>query len=199
MPRGRPRQFDRDTALDRAVDLFWRRGYQDTSIAELTEHLGIASPSLYAAFGSKAALFCEAADRYQVTAGARPAIEMDAAATARDGIERLLRGNADLFTRPSGPRGCLLTRATLSCPAGDAAVRSYLERSRRQRLGQSRPGWPWAARPASACPPRVRARWPSTTTRWCRAWRSPPWRAPPGTDLHATADLALATWDAAAP
>lgn len=136
MPRGRPRQFDRDAALVRAMDLFWRRGYQDTSIAELTEHLGIGSPSLYAAFGSKAALFCEAADHYQAVEGARPAEEMAAAPTARDGIERLLRGNVDLFTRPGGPRGCLLTRATLTCPAGDADVRAYLERSRRERLRQ---------------------------------------------------------------
>jgi AcrR family transcriptional regulator len=136
MPRGRPRQFDRDAALVRAMDLFWRRGYQDTSIAELTEHLGIGSPSLYAAFGSKAALFCEAADHYPAAEGARPAEEMGAAATARDGIERLLRGNVDLFTRPDGPRGCLLTRATLSCPAGDGTVLSYLARSRRERVQQ---------------------------------------------------------------
>jgi AcrR family transcriptional regulator len=198
LPRGRPRQFDRDAALDRAVDLFWRRGYQDTSIAELTEHLGIASPSLYAAFGSKAALFCEAADRYQEADGARPGAEMDAAPTARDGIERLLRGNADLFTRPSGPRGCLLTRATLSCPAGDAAVRSYLERSRRQRLGQIEARLHRGSEAGERLPaagPRPLARYYDTVVQGLAVAAL---EGTPRAALHATADLALATWDALA-
>jgi AcrR family transcriptional regulator len=138
MTRGRPRQFDRDAALDRAMRLFWSRGYQDTSIAYLTEHLGIGSPSLYAAFGSKAALFCEAADRYQAREGGRPFDALAAAPTARSGIEALLRENVTLFTRRGGPRGCLLTRATLSCPPSDTPVVDYLERSRRERLAALR-------------------------------------------------------------
>lgn len=138
MGRGRPRQFDRDAALDDAMRLFWTRGYQDTSITHLTEHLGIGSPSLYAAFGSKAALFCEAADRYQAREGGRPGVALSAAPTARGGIEALLRENVALFTRRGGPRGCLLTRATLSCPPSDTAVAGYLERSRRERLAALR-------------------------------------------------------------
>ena len=133
MPRGRPRGFDRDIALTQAMDVFWRRGYQDTSIADLTERLGINSPSLYAAFGSKSALFREVAERYETAEGARPGREMMAASTARDGVERLLRSNAELFTRRGGPRGCLLTRATLSCPDDDVDVRRYLDESRRSR------------------------------------------------------------------
>ncbi|PZF85732.1 TetR/AcrR family transcriptional regulator [Jiangella anatolica] len=134
MGRGRPRGFDRDEALDRAMRLFWTRGYQDTSIADLTDALGIGSPSLYAAFGSKAALFCAAADRYQESDGGRPGIALLAAPTARAGVEALLRENVALFTHRGGPRGCLLTRATLSCPPDDATVVAYLERSRRERL-----------------------------------------------------------------
>jgi len=134
MARGRPRQFDRDAALDGAMRLFWTRGYQDTSISDLTVHLGIGSPSLYAAFGSKASLFCEAADRYQARDGGRPGAALEAAASARAGVEALLRENVTLFTRRGGPRGCLLTRATLSCPPSDTAVVHYLERSRRERL-----------------------------------------------------------------
>lgn len=134
MAAGRPREFDRDEALGRAMELFWRKGYQDTSIADLTEHLGIGSPSLYAAFGSKAELFCEAADRYQRADGGVPYDELEAASTARQGVEALLRGNVALFTRRGRARGCLLTRARLSCPDDEAVVERYLQVSRRQRL-----------------------------------------------------------------
>lgn len=134
MAPGRPRTFDRDTALVKAMILFWEQGYQDTSIAELTDRLGIASPSLYAAFGSKSALFCEAADRYQRVEGAQPGIELETAPTALVGIERLLRANVVLFTRRRTPRGCMLTRATLTCPPEDREVSSYLDRCRRERL-----------------------------------------------------------------
>ncbi|TDD69314.1 TetR/AcrR family transcriptional regulator [Jiangella aurantiaca] len=138
MGRGRPRQFDRDEALDRAMRLFWTRGYQDTSIADLTDVLGIGSPSLYAAFGSKASLFRAAADRYEAGEGGRPFAALAAAPTARDGVEALLRGNVALFTKRGGPRGCLLTRATLSCPPSDTTVVAYLQRSRRDRLAALR-------------------------------------------------------------
>lgn len=134
MARGRPREFDRDDALRRAMELFWRRGYQDTSISALTAEMGIVSPSLYAAFGSKAGLFREAADRYRSDEGAGPGLELEAAACARDAIERMLRANIDLFTRRGGPRGCLLTRAITTCPVEDETVRRYLERASGERV-----------------------------------------------------------------
>ena len=63
--RGRPRAFDRKAALDAAMRLFWRKGYSATSIADLTAAMGIGSPSLYAAFGSKEQLYAEALDHYR--------------------------------------------------------------------------------------------------------------------------------------
>lgn len=134
MATGRPRTFDRDAALVGAMTLFWEKGYQDTSIAALTDRLGIAPPSLYAAFGSKSALFCEAAERYQRVEGARPGVELETAPTALIGIERLLRANVALFTRRRTPRGCMLTRATLTCPPEERVVSAYLDRCRRERL-----------------------------------------------------------------
>ncbi|OWY61502.1 TetR family transcriptional regulator, partial [cyanobacterium TDX16] len=89
MPPGRPRAFDRDEGVRRAMDLFWRGGYQDTSVSDLTGALGISAPSLYAAYGSKAGLFTEAADRYQAIEGAEPLAALDAAPTAMLGVEAL--------------------------------------------------------------------------------------------------------------
>ena len=134
MTRGRPRAFDRDTALGRAVDLFWRRGYQDVSISALAEAMGIGSASLYAAFRSKADLFREAADRYQAHDASRPDRELTSGTTARAAIEGWLRANADLFTRRNGPRGCLLTRAATSCPHDEPDIQRYLDASCRARL-----------------------------------------------------------------
>src|ERR671919_2716556 len=97
MAMGRPREFDVDVALDRALDVFWRNGYEGTSIAELTEAMGINPPSLYAAFGNKENLFRKALDRYaeQRTRFWDEAREVE---TARGMVEHLLRASADFLT-----------------------------------------------------------------------------------------------------
>src|SRR5680860_1641617 len=90
---GRPRTVNKDQALDQALDVFWRKGYEGASICDLTAAMGINPPSLYAAFGNKEALFRQALDRYAETKGAfvRAALE---APKARDGVAALLRGTA---------------------------------------------------------------------------------------------------------
>jgi AcrR family transcriptional regulator len=70
MPGGRPRAFDADAALDRALEVFWRQGYEGTALSDLTEAMGINRPSLYAAFGNKEALFAKVLDRYTDGPGA---------------------------------------------------------------------------------------------------------------------------------
>src|SRR3546814_586970 len=128
---GRPRSFDIDEALDRALEVFWRKGYEGASLSDLTEAMGIARPSLYAAFGNKEELFCKALDRYveQKVAHVRKAFEEP---TARGVAERLLRGGADMLTDPCHPRGCLAVQGALSC--GDAADRSEEHTSELQSL-----------------------------------------------------------------
>lgn len=130
MTVGRPRTFDTDDALERALDLFWRKGYEGTSLADLTEAMGINRPSLYAAFGNKEALFRKALDRYlQGPADySRRALE---APTARAVVERMLRGAADLLTDRNSPPGCLLVHGALSSGDGAAPIRQELVARRR--------------------------------------------------------------------
>jgi AcrR family transcriptional regulator len=118
MPVGRPRAFDIDTALDRALQVFWSKGYEGTSLSDLTKAMGINRPSLYAAFGNKENLFRKALDRYAEGPAAYMRTALDES-TAHAVVERLLRGVVDLLTDPCTPQGCLAVQGALAC--GDAA------------------------------------------------------------------------------
>jgi len=115
---GRPRTFNKEQALDQALEVFWRKGYEGASICDLTVAMGINPPSLYAAFGNKEALFRQALDRYAETRAGfiREAL---AVAKARDGIMALLRGTAQSLADKSSPAGCLLVQGIAG--AGDHA------------------------------------------------------------------------------
>jgi AcrR family transcriptional regulator len=117
--RGRPRSFDRAAALRRAMEMFWAKGYEGTSMSDLTAAMGINSPSLYAAFGSKEALFREAVDLYGETEGTEIWSAIPEAPTAREAFERFLLATADAFTQPGKPRGCLIVLGALH--ASDAS------------------------------------------------------------------------------
>jgi AcrR family transcriptional regulator len=111
---GRPRGFDVDEALEKAMKVFWQKGYEGASLTELTEAMGINRPSLYAAFGNKEDLFRKALDRY----GEGPASYVGRSLeqpTARKVIESLLHSSVDLLSDPRNPRGCLAVQSALSC------------------------------------------------------------------------------------
>ena len=116
MAAGRPRAFDFDQALDRALEVFWRSGYEGATLPDLTRAMGINRPSLYAAFGNKEALFRKALDRY-AEGPAAYVREALAEPTARAVVERLLAGTTDLMADPRNPRGCLMVQAALACGA----------------------------------------------------------------------------------
>ena len=120
MALGRPRSFDPDKALDRAMHVFWRKGYEGTSLSDLTRAMRINAPSLYAAFGNKDALFGKVIDRYVSGPASFISTALDAP-TARDVVERLFKGVVALQTAKQNPGGCLLVRGAMA--AGDKAGR----------------------------------------------------------------------------
>ena len=122
MPGGRPRAFDADAALDRALEVFWRQGYEGTALSDLTEAMGINRPSLYAAFGNKEALFAKVLDRYTDGPGAFAAQAIDLP-RARDVVERLIHGAVELTTGPDTPAGCLSVNCVQGCGPDAEAVR----------------------------------------------------------------------------
>jgi AcrR family transcriptional regulator len=126
---GRPREFDVEKALDQALEVFWRNGYEGSSIADLTEAMGINPPSLYAAFGNKEKLFHKALDRYAAQR-VRFWDEARAAATARGMVEHLLRASADFLTEECNPPGCMIVRSAMSCSEAADAIRRELDARR---------------------------------------------------------------------
>lgn len=134
MTVGRPRTFDPDTALDRALRVFWRKGYEGASLPDLTKAMGINRPSLYAAFGNKEALFRKAVDRYlEGPAGSvRQALE---APTARAAVEELLERSIELVTDTRNPRGCFLVQGALAC--GDTAGSLRREMNKRRSASEA--------------------------------------------------------------
>lgn len=126
---GRPRSFDSDQALDRAMRLFWEKGYEGASLAELTRAMGINPPSLYAAFGSKEGLFRAVLDRYakcreSFFAGVR------SAPTARQAVELLFSGIIEKAADPDQPKGCLLVQGGLACRGESGLVAEELAQRR---------------------------------------------------------------------
>lgn len=125
-PRGRPRAFDREKALTEAMYVFWERGYEGTSMADLTSAMGINPPSLYAAFGSKESLFREALEHYGVTEGQYTARALSGQLTARASVEAMLRDNARVYCEPGHPTGCMVVLAATNYAGASEGVHDYV-------------------------------------------------------------------------
>jgi AcrR family transcriptional regulator len=123
--RGRPRVFDMDEALEKALKIFWARGYEGASMAELTETLGINKPSLYAAFGNKEELFRKALARY--TSGPAAFVSnVTKEPTARKVAESFLVKAAEFLTDSQHPKGCMIVQGALSSSESAALIRNVL-------------------------------------------------------------------------
>lgn len=114
-PRGRPREFDRSAALERALEVFWSHGYEGASITDLTGAMGITTPALYGAFTSKAELYREALDLYLAQRSREAWRTMEEERTVRGAVAFLLRESARSFTDPRHPPGCMFSAAVLTC------------------------------------------------------------------------------------
>lgn len=139
--RGRPRTFDRQVALRRAMEVFWQLGYEGATLADLQKAMGgLTAPSLYAAFGSKEELFREAVELYSKTLGAPMMKALAEGPTARASIEGLLHGAVESFCKPGLPRGCFLVLGAINSTPANKSVQDYLRglRARRQKAIQER-------------------------------------------------------------
>jgi AcrR family transcriptional regulator len=137
---GRPRLFDRDAALDIALDHFWRQGFEGTSTTELTAAIGISQPSLYAAFGSKEQLYREALGLYLKRHGQFLANAFTAYPSAKEAIYQALMAAARQYSDPSHAPGCMVASAGLQGSVEHDALFSDLANQRRdgQRALQTR-------------------------------------------------------------
>jgi AcrR family transcriptional regulator len=129
MAAGRPREFDIDKALNEALSVFLKKGYEGASLTDLTQAMGINPPSLYAAFGNKEGLFRQVHERYQLERNA--VIELALAApTVAETVERFLRKSVEEQTLDDRTHGCLLVQGALACTDQSNAIRQELGRSR---------------------------------------------------------------------
>jgi AcrR family transcriptional regulator len=119
---GRPWSFDRDAAIETAMLLFWRHGYEGVSIGDLTKAIGVAPPSLYAAFGSKAELYRQALARYEETMGCLDVAAIGAAKSLPDAVRRLLEGAVASVVRREHERGCMISSGLVACHPDHAAL-----------------------------------------------------------------------------
>jgi AcrR family transcriptional regulator len=137
MPSGRTRQFDLDEALDRALEVFWARGYEGATLPALTRAMGINRPSLYAAFGNKEQLFRKALDRYQ-TGPQSFVAEALKEPTARAVVEAIFSGFVRMQRDRSGSRGCMIVAGALACGEEAEPVRRELARLRQATVAALR-------------------------------------------------------------
>lgn len=197
MAAGRPRTFCTEKALDSAMQVFWRKGYEGASMVDLTTAMGINSPSLYAAYGSKEGLFRAVLERYEARRDMFMA-EVFAAPSAKDVASLFLHGVADFAADTGGqnPPGCLLLQSGMTC--GDSDIPDELARHR-------------AIKEKALCERFARARAegdlpestePSALARYVMAVANGMCvQAASGAtleDLHAVADVALSSWPASA-
>ena len=130
--RGRPRSFDIDIALDRAVEVFWKHGFEGSSLDELTAAMGLGKPSLYAAFGNKESLYLKALERYVNLLIERHAGLLTDEPDGRCAVEAFLHSLAEMLTNPSLPGGCFIINGTADC--GGASIPVKVELALRKAL-----------------------------------------------------------------
>lgn len=124
--RGRPRLFDRERALDAAMELFWKQGYMQTSMEDLCKAMGIRSASIYCAFGNKSALFIKTLGHYRKKYWEEPLKRFAAESDPNKAFIGLFEDAAKIYLRPGAPCGCFATVSTMSLPAAETRIAGIL-------------------------------------------------------------------------
>lgn len=130
MARGRPRSFDRDAALQQAMQVFWAKGYEATQLADLTAAIGINPPSFYAAFGSKEALYREAVDLYLATVGARSMQTLSETEHIREAIKAMLLASLEVSLASPSAGGCMVSLGLVNCQEQNASLHEHMREIR---------------------------------------------------------------------
>ena len=128
--RGRPRAFEREPALRRAMDLFWEKGFDNCSMADLVDAMGVNSPSIYAAFGNKERLYREAIELYVRTEGGAAFRNFESRPTLRDSLEVMFETSIELFTAAQPSRGCMIFLGGAVISAEHVELRNFLQELR---------------------------------------------------------------------
>ena len=197
--RGRPRTFDLDEALDRAVEVFWKHGFQDASLHELTAAMGLSKPSLYAAFGDKEALYLKTLERYVARLVERHADALEGEADGRRAVQGFLRSLAAMLADPDLPGGCFIINGTADCggstiPASvELALREALQGSETMVLERLRRARRDGDLPADANPEAMAAMFASIIAGLAVMAKS----GAPMAKLETVIDAAMAVWPAA--
>ena len=123
---GRPREFDPDAALDRAVELFWADGFEGVDVERIARAAGVTKPSLYKLFGDKSSLFLHALHRYGETVGAAPLMAFEAEANIADAVRALLEAAVKAATTEGRPRGCLMACVAVAQAERSEAIRAAI-------------------------------------------------------------------------
>lgn len=132
MAVGRPRKFDYDDALDHAMRVFWEKGYEGTSMPDLTKAMGMNRPSIYAAYGNKLELFCKSLNRYTEKKLELVSLALDRP-TIQEAIETLMSGAVDSLSCDQSPKGCMSVQGALAC-SDEAKIAQHHAIQRREKI-----------------------------------------------------------------
>lgn len=122
VPRGRPREFDRDAALNAAMETFWRKGYMQTTLGDLCAAMGISAPSFYCAFGTREDIFLETVAHYKKQYWDKALVRLMREEDVRTALKNFVEDAVQIYMRPGLPKGCFVDISTMGLLPGETRI-----------------------------------------------------------------------------